>query len=149
MLAIRNDGGNCIQIGSYDTGGVALRINANTNAKVIEAYGPNEFYLRTDEYFQIQNYSGTGFFAPGAAVKNTSFTLPANPKDGTIFFIHGARSDNGVNQDLTITTRSHPIMESDGRGNAVNANSSHNYTCASAILVYFAALSKWVIFKCW
>ena len=149
MLAIRNDGGNCIQIGSYDAGGVALRINANTNAKVIEAYGPNEFYLRTDEYFQIQNYSGTGYFALGAAVKNTSFTLPANPKDGTIFFIHGARSENGVNQDLTITTRSHPIMESDGRGNAVNAYSSHNYTCASAILIYFAAISKWVIYKCW
>ena len=149
MLALRNDGGNCIQIGSYDTGGVALSINANANAKVIEAYGPNEFYLRTDEYFQIQNYSGTGYFALGAAVKNTSFTLPANPKDGTIFFIHGARSENGVNQDLTITTRSHPIMESDGRGNAVNAYSSHNYTCASAILVYFAALSKWVLYNCW
>ena len=149
MLALRNDGGNCIQIGSYDTGGVALRINANTNAKVIEAYGPNEFYLRTDEYFQIQNYSGTGFFAPGCCVKNASFTLPANPKNGTLFFLHGARSENGVNQDLYVTTRSHPIMEGDGRGNRVNANSTENFTDASLILVFFSAINKWVIFNCW
>ena len=149
MLALRNDGGNCIQIGSYDAGGVALRINANTSAKVIEAYGPNEFYLRTDEYFQIQNYSGTGFFAPGCCVKNASFTLPANPKNGTMFFLHGALSYNGSNQDLVVTTRSHPIMEGDGRGNRCDANSSVNFTDASLILVFFSAINKWVVFNCW
>ena len=149
MLALRNDGGNCIQIGSYDAGGVALRINANTSAKVIEAYGPNEFYLRTDEYFQIQNYSGTGFFAPGCCVKNASFTLPANPKNGTLFFLHGALSTNGSNQDLVVTTRSHPIMEGDGRGNRCDAYSTVNFTDASLILVFFSAINKWVIFNCW
>ena len=149
MLALRNDGGNCIQIGSYDTGGVALRINANANAKVIEAYGPNEFYLRTDEYFQIQNYSGTGFFAPGCCVKNASFTLPANPKNGTLFFLHGALSTNGSSQDLVVTTRSHPIMEGDGRGNRCDAYSTVNFTDASLILVFFSAINKWVIFNCW
>ena len=149
MLALRNDGGNCIQIGSYDTGGVALRINANTNAKVIEAYGPNEFYLRTDEYFQIQNYSGIGFFAPGCCVKNASFTLPANPKNGTLFFLHGALSTNGSSQDLVVTTRSHPIMEGDGRGNRCDAYSTVNFTDASLILVFFSAINKWVIFNCW
>ena len=149
MLALRNDGGNCIQIGSYETGGVALRINANANAKVIEAYGPNEFYVRTDEYFQIQNYSGTGFFAPGCCVKNASFTLPANPKNGTLFFLHGALSTNGSNQDLVVTTRSHPIMEGDGRGNRCDAYSTVNFTDASLILVFFSAINKWVIFNCW
>ena len=149
MLAIRNDGGNCIQIGSYETGGVALRINANANAKVIEAYGPNEFYVRTDEYFQIQNYSGTGFFAPGCCVKNASFTLPANPKNGTLFFLHGALSTNGSSQDLVVTTRSHPIMEGDGRGNRCDAYSTVNFTDASLILVFFSAINKWVIFNCW
>ena len=149
MLALRNDGGNCIQIGSYDAGGVALRINANTSAKVIEAYGPNEFYLRTDEYFQIQNYSGIGFFAPGCCVKNASFTLPANPKNGTLFFLHGALSTNGSNQDLVVTTRSHPIMEGDGRGNRCDAYSTVNFTDASLILVFFSAINKWVIFNCW
>ena len=149
MLALRNDGGNCIQIGSYGAGGVALRINANTSAKVIEAYGPNEFYLRTDEYFQIQNYSGTGFFAPGCCVKNASFTLPANPKNGTLFFLHGALSTNGSNQDLVVTTRSHPIMEGDGRGNRCDAYSTVNFTDASLILVFFSAINKWVIFNCW
>ena len=149
MLALRNDGGNCIQIGSYETGGVALRINANANAKVIEAYGPNEFYVRTDEYFQIQNYSGTGFFAPGCCVKNASFTLPANPKNGTLFFLHGALSTNGSSQDLVVTTRSHPIMEGDGRGNRCDAYSTVNFTDASLILVFFSAINKWVIFNCW
>ena len=149
MLAIRNDGGNCIQIGSYDPGGVALRINANTNAKVIEAYGPNEFYLRTDEYFQIQNYSSIGYFAPGCCVKNASFTLPANPKNGTLFFLHGALSTNGSNQDLVVTTKSHPIMEGDGRGNRCEAYSSVNFTDASLILVFFSAINKWVVFNCW
>ena len=148
MLAIRHDGGSCIEIGSYDYG-TGIRITANTGSKGIVAYGPEEFYVRTDEYFQIQNGVGTGFFAPGCCVKNASFTLPANPKNGTLFFLHGALSTNGSNQDLVVTTRSHPIMEGDGRGNRCDAYSTVNFTDASLILVFFSAINKWVIFNCW
>ncbi len=148
MLAIRHDGGSCIEIGSFDYG-TGIRITANTGSKGIVAYGPEEFYVRTDEYFQIQNGVGTGFFAPGCCVKNASFTLPTNPKNGTLFFLHGALSSNGSNQDLVVTTRSHPIMEADGRGNTVNANSSYNFNDDSVILVFFSAINKWVVFKCW
>ena len=148
MLAIRHDGGSCIEIGSYDYG-TGIRITANTGSTGIVAYGPEEFYVRTDEYFQIQNGVGTGFFAPGCCVKNASFTLPANPKNGTLFFLHGALSTNGSNQDLVVTTRSHPIMEGDGRGNRCDAYSTVNFTDASLILVFFSAINKWVIFNCW
>ncbi|MDO4984384.1 MAG: hypothetical protein Q4E48_01690 [Prevotella sp.] len=148
MLAIRHDGGSCIEIGSYDYG-TGIRITANTGSTGILAYGPEEFYVRTDEYFQIQNGVGTGFFAPGCCVKNASFTLPANPKNGTLFFLHGALSTNGSNQDLVVTTRSHPIMEGDGRGNRCDAYSTVNFTDASLILVFFSAINKWVIFNCW
>ena len=148
MLAIRHDGGSCIEIGSYDYG-TGIRITANTGSTGILAYGPEEFYVRTDEYFQIQNGVGTGFFAPGCCVKNASFTLPANPKNGTLFFLHGALSTNGSNQDLVVTTRSHPIMEGDGRGNRCDAYSSVNFTDASLILVFFSAINKWVVFNCW
>ena len=148
MLAIRHDGGNCIEIGSYDYG-TGIRITANTGSTGILAYGPEEFYVRTDEYFQIQNGVGTGFFAPGCCVKNASFTLPANPKNGTLFFLHGALSSNGSNQDLVVTTRSHPIMEGDGRGNRCDAYSTVNFTDASLILVFFSAINKWVVFNCW
>ena len=82
-------------------------------------------------------------------MKNKSFTLPSSPKNGTIFFLHGAQNTNGVDQDLYVTTRSHPIMEEDGRGNAVNANSTHNFNDDSVILVFFEAISKWVLFKAW
>ena len=148
MLAIRHDGGSCIEIGSYDYG-TGIRITANTGSKGIVAYGPEDFYVRTDEYFQIQNGVGTGFFAPGCCVKNASFTLPANPKNGTLLFLHGALSTNGSNQDLVVTTRSHPIMEGDGRGNRCDAYSSVNFTDASLILVFFSAINKWVVFNCW
>ena len=148
MIAVRHDGGNCIEIGSFDYG-TGIRITANTGSKGILAYGPEEFYLRSDEFFQIQNYSGTGFFAPGCTVKNSSFTLPASPKNGTMFFLKGALSSNGSNQDLVVTTRSHPIMASDGRGNSVAAYSSYNFEDDSVILVFFSAFSKWVVFKCW
>ena len=148
MLAIRHDGGSCIEIGSYYYG-TGIRITANTGSTGIVAYGPEEFYVRTDEYFQIQNGVGTGFFAPGCCVKNASFTLPANPKNGTLFFLHGALSTNGSNQDLVVTTRSHPIMEGDGRGNRCDAYSTVNFTDASLILVFFSAINKWVIFNCW
>ena len=148
MLALRHDGGSCIEIGSYDYG-TGIKITANTGSTGILAYGPEEFYVRTDEYFQIQNGSGVGFFAPGCCVKNASFTLPANPKNGTMFFLHGALSYNGSNQDLVVTTRSHPIMQADGRGNTVNANSSYNFNDDSVILVFFSAINKWVVFKCW
>ena len=148
MLALRHDGGSCIEIGSYDYG-TGIRITANTGSKGIVAYGPEEFYVRTDEYFQIQNGVGTGFFAPGCCVKNASFTLPANPKNGTLFFLHGALSTNGSSQDLVVTTRSHPIMEGDGRGNRCDAYSTVNFTDASLILVFFSVINKWVVFNCW
>ncbi len=149
MLALRHDGGTCLSIGSYDSG-IGVSITANTNATAIKAYGKENFYVRSDEYFEIQSYgTGTGYFAPGCAVKNKSFTLPSSPKNGTIFFLHGAQSANGVTQDLTVTTKGHPIMESDGRGNLVNANSSYNFNDDSVILVFFDAISKWVLFKAW
>ena len=142
MLAIRHDGGNCIEIGSFDYG-TGIRITANTGSTGILAYGPEEFYVRTDEYFQIQNGDGTGFFAPGCCVKNASFTLPANPKNGTLLFL------KGTSQDLTVYTRSHPIMSGDGRGTVAGSNSSHNYGDDSVILVFFSSSSKWVEFTCW
>ena len=142
MLAIRHDGGSCIEIGSFDYG-TGIRITANTGSKGIVAYGPEEFYVRTDEYFQIQNGVGTGFFAPGCCVKNASFTLPANPKNGTLLFL------KGTTQDLTVYTRSHPIMSGDGRGTVAGSNSSHNYGDDSVILVFFSSSSKWVEFTCW
>ena len=142
MLAIRHDGGNCIEIGSYDYG-TGIRITANTGSTGILAYGPEEFYVRTDEYFQIQNGVGTGFFSPGCCVKNASFTLPANPKNGTLLFL------KGTTQDLTVSTRSHPIMAGDGRGSVAGSNSSHNYGAASVILVFYSSISKWVEFTCW
>ena len=142
MLAIRHDGGNCIEIGSYDYG-TGIRITANTGSTGILAYGPEEFYVRTDEYFQIQNGVGTGFFSPGCCVKNASFTLPANPKNGTLLFL------KGTTQDLTVSTRSHPIMAGDGRGTVAGSNSSHNYGAASVILVFYSSISKWVEFTCW
>ena len=142
MLAIRHDGGSCIEIGSYDYG-TGIRITANTGSTGILAYGPEEFYVRTDEYFQIQNGVGTGFFAPGCCMKNASFTLPANPKNGTLLFL------KGTTQDLTVYTRSHPIMSGDGRGTVAGSNSSHNYGDDSVILVFFSSSSKWVEFTCW
>ena len=142
MLAIRHDGGSCIEIGSYDYG-TGIRITANTGSTGILAYGPEEFYVRTDEYFQIQNGVGTGFFAPGCCVKNASFTLPANPKNGTLLFL------KGTTQDLTVYTRSNPIMSGDGRGTVAGSNSSHNYGDDSVILVFFSSISKWVEFTCW
>lgn len=149
MLALRHDGGTCLSIGSYDSG-IGVRITANNNATAIMAYGKENFYVRSDEYFEIQSYgAGTGYFAPGCAVKNKSFTLPANPKNGTVLFLHGAQNANGVDQDLYVTTRSHPIMEGDGRGNRCDAYSTVNFTDASLILVFFSDINKWVVFNCW
>ena len=149
MLYLRHDGGTALAIGSYGSGARGISIIANANSQAIVSIGPTTFCVGEDEYFQITGRPGFnntrtyGFFAPTASLRTSSFTLPSSPADGTLLFCHG------VSSDLTVTTRSHPIMTSDGRSNIADSNSSHNFNDDSIILMFSSTVNKWILFKAW
>ena len=149
MLYLRHDGGTALSIGSYSSGGKGISIVANADAMAIYSIGPIMLCAGEDEYIQMtgrpgfNNYRTYGFFAPAVSLRTASFTLPASPADGTLLFCHG------VTADLIVTTRSHPIMTSDGRGNDTDAYTSHNYNDDSIILMFSATVNKWILFKAW
>ena len=134
MLYVRNDGGQCISAQSFN-GGVGIFALGNTGSKAIQSVGPSEFLLREGETFRISSYSTSSnfvntYFAPYSSLRTKSFTLPASPKEGTMFFCKGKSAD------LTVTTVNHPILHGDSSAVLVAKNSSYNFG-RNAIFLFF------------
>jgi len=153
MLYLRHDGGTALSISSFSNG-CGISVLANRGSLAISSFGQANFHVGDDEYFRIEARSGFydpnfgtpqyyGWFAPAVALRTESFTLPDSPKDGTLIFV------KGVSSDMKITTKSHPIMTCDGRGNDVAANTQHDFNDDSVILMFSAKVNKWIEFKCW
>lgn len=52
-LQVRNDYGTALSIGSYDTGGVGIKVAGNTGATAIESNGPVKLITRSDEEIRM------------------------------------------------------------------------------------------------
>ena len=141
FLAIRNDSDQtasydtAVSISAYGDNAVGLYViaQAGDDSVAIESYGDVRFSVRSGEYFKI---SGGGLIALESAVKTSSFTLPSNPKKGTIFFCK-----SGSSSDMYIYG-SNNIMKCDSR-TIVNTLNVYD---DSHILVYDG--SYWVDFDC-
>ena len=139
MLYVRNDGGQCISAQSFD-GGVGLSVLGNAGSKAIQSVGPSEFLLREGETVSIASVSSSSgfintYFAPYSCMRTSSFTLPSNPKLGTLLICKGKSSD------LTVTTNSHPVLHGDSSDVLVAANSSYNFGRNAFLLFYMG--SQW------
>lgn len=89
---------------------------------------------------------GASYVALPDNIKTSSFILPESPSDGMVIFC------KGVTNDLTITTRSHPITWANSRDNQTAANSSVNIGDDSVILVFSSTAGtagKWIRFDCY
>lgn len=148
MLYLRNDGGPCISAQSF-SGGIGLSVLANSGARAIVSTGPCDFILRAGETLSIGEVSysptsqPTSYFAPGTCLREESFTLPSSPSHGTLLFC------KGMDSDMVVTTKSHPIVTSDGRTNICPANSQYNFNDDSFILIFSGKKSKWILYYCY
>ena len=162
MMRISVDGGNSIVAygscahSSGSSGGTGINaiavngdsyISGNTGNFGIKAlsYGSKStaIYAATsssgvgtalDVYGNAQFTSG--LFSVGCAVKTSSFTLPSNPKTGTIFLCKGT--------NLTVTTSSHKVTEgSDGSVLIASGGSSHNFSSTTFMLFFDG--SEWAL----
>ena len=162
MMRISVDGGNSIVAygscahSSGSSGGTGINaiavngdsyISGNTGNFGIKAlsYGSKStaIYAATsssgvgtalDVYGNAQFTSG--LFSVGCAVQTTDFTLPSNPKIGTIFLCKGS--------NLTVTTRNHKVTEgSDGSTLIASGGASHNFSSTTFILFFTG--SEWAL----
>lgn len=58
MLAVRNDGGTAITVGTAGSSGEGIHVTAQTGSKAVNSYGDFQIHLRNDEVFLIDaNYT--------------------------------------------------------------------------------------------
>lgn len=142
LLNVRNDktryvnADYAVRIQSYGDGakGIYIIAQAGNNTKAMEVYGNDYFKVRSSETFEID---GEGSFAPGCTIKTASFTLPTNPKKGTMFFC------KGVDADITVTrSGNYVIMDADDN----TTRTTMDIGMKSHIIVFDG--SRWVDYYC-
>lgn len=71
-LQVRNDYGTALSIGSYDTGGVGIKVVGNTGATAIESNGPVKLITRSDE--EIRMYRNDSSYLARFSFKGHKFS---------------------------------------------------------------------------
>ena len=71
-LQVRNDYGTALSIGSYDTGGVGIKVTGNTGATAIESNGPVKLITRSDE--EIRMYRNDSSYLARFSFKGHKFS---------------------------------------------------------------------------
>ena len=71
-LQVRNDYGTALSIGSYDTGGVGIKVAGNTGATAIESNGPVKLITRSDE--EIRMYRNDSSYLARFSFKGHKFS---------------------------------------------------------------------------
>lgn len=71
-LQVRNDYGTALSIGSYDTGGVGIKVVGNTGATAIESNGPVKLITRSDE--EIRMYRNDSNYLARFSFKGHKFS---------------------------------------------------------------------------
>lgn len=71
-LQVRNDYGAALSIGSYDTGGVGIKVTGNTGATAIESNGPVKLITRSDE--EIRMYRNDSSYLARFSFKGHKFS---------------------------------------------------------------------------
>lgn len=71
-LQVRNDYGTALSVGSYDTGGVGIKVTGNTGATAIESNGPVKLITRSDE--EIRMYRNDSSYLARFSFKGHKFS---------------------------------------------------------------------------
>lgn len=117
-------GSDAIQAQAFGSDCTAVSAYGQQGAKALEVSGGDTVI------------GGSGLFSVGCAIKTTSFTLPSNPRTGTIFLCKGS--------NLTVTTSSHKVTEgSDSSTLIASGGTSYNFNSTTFILFFTG--SEWAL----